>query len=112
MDSLIETFHLDIRLLLAQMINFSIVMGILYFFAIKPITKIMRDRTKRIEKSLEDAKKIDVRMLALEEQYKATINNAKKEANTIMSQAHEEAQVQKKDMINKAKEEIGSLMYE
>ena len=38
MEGLVETFHLDIKLLVAQSINFLVVLAVLYFFALKPLS--------------------------------------------------------------------------
>jgi len=110
MDSLIETFHIDIRLLLAQVINFGIVFFVLYFFALKPLIKVMSDRTKKIEKSIDDAKKIEEKLIVTEEDYKNIIAKAKKEANDILEKASVQANKKEKEMIIKAKEDIGEII--
>lgn len=110
MESLIETFHIDLKLLIAQAINFAIVFGVLYFFALKPLMKVMGDRTKTIEKSLDDAKKIEKNLAKVEEDYKGKINEAKKEASAILVKATETAEIKKTETVNKAKEEIGRII--
>lgn len=110
MDSLIETFHIDIKLLIAQAVNFAIVFSVLYFFALKPLMKVMGERTKTIEKSLDDAKKIEENLAKAEEDYKEKINEAKKETSAIIAKAMETAEIKKKESINKAKEEIGQII--
>ena len=112
MDSLIETFHIDIKLLIAQAINFAIVISVLYFFALKPLIKVMKDRTAKIEKSLEDAKKIDEKLDITEAEYKKTIAKAKKEANAILEKTQEESEARRTVMLNRAKEEIGQVISE
>ncbi len=110
MDSLIETFHIDIKLLLAQVINFGIVFFVLYFFALKPLVKVMSDRTKKIEKSIDDAKKIEEKLTVTEEEYKIIIARAQKEANNILEKAGAKADQKEKEMIVKAKEDIGQII--
>jgi F-type H+-transporting ATPase subunit b len=110
MESLIETFHIDLKLLIAQAINFAIVFGVLYFFALKPLMKVMGDRTKTIEKSLTDAKKIEKNLAKVEEDYKGKINEAKKEASEILAKAMEAAESRKREIVNKAEEEIGAII--
>lgn len=110
MDSLIETFHIDVKLLLAQIINFAVVISVLYFFALKPLIKVMKDRTATIEKSLSDAKNIEKKLNQTEADYKEKINEAKKDANAILIKAGEQAEAKKKEMLNKAKEEIGQII--
>ncbi len=112
MGSLIETFHIDVKLLIAQIINFAIVISVLYYFALKPLIKVMRDRTAKIEKSLEDAKRIDEKMDKTEAEYKEALASAKKEANEILTQARADADVKKEELVKKAKEEIGKLINE
>lgn len=110
MESLVETFHLDVKLLIAQIINFAIVFAILYFFALKPLMRVMQDRTKKIEKSVDNAKKIEERLASSEEDYNKKMALAKKEANIIINKAGEQAEVKKKEIIIKAKEEVGQII--
>lgn len=110
MESLIETFHIDVKLLIAQAVNFAIVFSVLYFFVLKPLVKTMGDRTKTIEKGLDDAKKIEENLAKAENDYKEKINEAKKEASAILAKTMESAEAKKKETINKAKEEIGQII--
>lgn len=110
MDSLIEVFHIDIKLLLAQMINFAIVFGVIYYFVLKPLMKVMGERTEKIEKSLEDAKEIERKMEETQKEYNLKITEAKKEANDILTKANETAEKKKIEIVEKAKGEIGILI--
>lgn len=110
MESLIETFHIDIKILVAQAINFTIVLVVLYFFALKPLIRTMTDRTKKIEKSVEDAKRIEERLTNAEGEYEKKIVEAKKGANKIMRNSREQAEARKKEMMNRAKEEVGQII--
>ncbi|MDA3840017.1 MAG: F0F1 ATP synthase subunit B [Patescibacteria group bacterium] len=112
MDSLIETFHIDLRLLVAQMINFAIVISVLYFFALKPLMKVMDERSKKIEKSIEEAKSIEEKLQKTNADYKEAMSNAKKEANLIMEKTNAQAEERKEEMLKKAKLEIGAVINE
>ena len=57
MDSIIETFHIDWKTIIAQAVNFGIVFVVLYIFALKPLGKLMKERSEKIEGGLSDAKK-------------------------------------------------------
>ena len=52
MDSLITTFHIDWKIVIAQVINFGIVFAVLYFFALKPLSKLMKEREDIISKAI------------------------------------------------------------
>jgi len=110
MESLISTFHIDARILFAQAVNFGIVFSILYFFALKPLVSVMKDRTEKIEKSLNDAKNIDAKLAETKEDYNKIIIEAKKEASEILEKSRHEAELRKTEMVNKAKEEIGTII--
>ena len=110
MDSLVSTFHLDIKLLIAQIINFAIVFAVLYFFALKPLLKVMAERTGTIEKSLADAKKIEENLNRAEGERQEVVNAAKKEAGLILERVSAEAEEKREEMAAKAKEEIGQII--
>ena len=54
--NIIEMFHLDWKLLIAQAINLGIVVFVLWFIVFKPLAKKITQRNKEIEKGLENAK--------------------------------------------------------
>ena len=112
MESLIEIFHIDAKLLLAQAVNFGIVFSVLYFFALKPLAKVMRERTEKIEKSLEDAVAIKEKMEQVKEECTAIITQAKKDASEILVKADKVAEERKKETIDKAKEEISRIIVQ
>lgn len=110
MDSLISTFHLDLKLIIAQLVNFTVVAVVLWFFALKPLIKVMSERTKTIEKSLSDAKKIEDRLAKTEAEKRQILEVTKKEAAGILEETNKKAEVNKKEMVDKAKSEIEKLV--
>ena len=110
MDSLIETFHIDWRLLIAQIVNFSIVFAVLYWFAFKPLARVMAERTSKIAKGLDDAKRVEEKLAQTQAEFNKAVALAKKQANAILEKAAAEGETRKKEMILKAKEEIGAII--
>ena len=47
MESIISTFHIDWKIIITQMINISIVFFVLYIYAIKPLFKMMEERSEK-----------------------------------------------------------------
>ena len=103
MDSLIDTFHIDWRLIIAQMVNFGIVIIVLYKFAIKPLGKLMEDRSAKIAGGLTDAKKHKELLGETEAEYKKVIAEARKESQELISVAKKDAESVREDLIAKAK---------
>lgn len=110
MDTLIDTFHLDLKLFIAQLVNFGIVFGVLYWFALKPLVKTMADRTKKIEQGLQDAKDAASRLDESRAEQLLIIKEAKKEAQEIVEKARVLSDQMREEMIAKAKEEIGVII--
>lgn len=110
MDSLVSAFHLDIKLLLAQLINFGVVFVILYFLIFKPLFKTTGERSATIEKSLKEAKEIEERLNKTKAEQVVLIQEAKQEAMKILEEASRKADQKKAELVEKAKEEIGALI--
>jgi len=110
MESLISTFNINFSLLIAQLVNFGIVFSVLYFFAFKPLTKVMRERSEKIEKSLKDAEEIEKRLSLTAEEQEEIIANAKREANAILEEANLKGEERKGALVAKAKDEIGKII--
>ncbi len=70
MDSIISTFHIDWKIIIAQAINFVVVFVVLYIFALKPLGKLMAERAEKIKKGIDDSKKADELMQKATEEYK------------------------------------------
>ena len=103
MDSFITTFHIDWKIIIAQGINFIIVLAVLYFLAIKPLKKVMSERTNTIEKGLKDAKENALVIERSKQEYEKTIAQAKQEAHELFQEGKKEAEVKKTEMLEEAK---------
>lgn len=110
MESLISTFHIDLSLLIAQLINFAIVFSVLYFFAFKPLVKVMAERSEKIAKSLQEADEIEKRLTSSLEAKEEIILAAKKQANLIIEEANQRGEANRNELVAKAKEEIGEVI--
>jgi F-type H+-transporting ATPase subunit b len=91
MDELIKTFHIELNLLVAQIVNFTIVLVVLYKFAYKPVLKTLNDRTKKIDKGIKDSELAAKKLSEITEKEKEVLTKAKKEAQEIMKKAEIEA---------------------
>lgn len=91
MQELISTFHIDVSLLVAQIINFVFVFVILYFIAVKPLHKAMESRQETITQGLSDAKEHHKLLAETELHYKAALQEARKEAGVIIDNAKKNA---------------------
>jgi F-type H+-transporting ATPase subunit b len=101
-QELIRQFGVDWKLLLAQVVNFLVLLYLLKRFAYGPVIAMLHERRRKIEEGLkasEDAKK---RLAAAEQTRTAIILKAEEEAVGLVSQAEETAKDQAKTIVNAA----------
>jgi F-type H+-transporting ATPase subunit b len=110
MDSFIETFHIDWKIIIAQTINFAIVLFILYFLMIKPLKKIMSERSTTIEGGLNDAKTNKELLGKTKKEYDDVLIKAKKEAHDIFQEGKKEAESKKAEMLENANKEVEGIV--
>ena len=110
MDSLISTFHIDWKIILAQVINFGVVFVVLYVYALKPLSKLMSERSEKIDKGINDAKKNEETLKATKSEYDTVMAQAKVEANKIFQDGKKEAEVKKAQMLETARKEVETMI--
>lgn len=88
----IKNFGIQPTLLLAQIVNFLIILFLLRKFFFGPITKMLDDRKKRIEESLKNADFIEEKLEKTKEESKKIIDEAQKNAQQLLSDAKAQAQ--------------------
>lgn len=110
MDALIETFHLDAKLIIAQLVNFVIVLGVLWWFALKPLIKIMQERSDTIAKSLAQAKAIEEKMAAADSERAAVLTKAKQDALAVLALAKQDAAAVQQEALQKTKGEVEKIV--
>ncbi len=110
MEDISKIFHIDWKLLLAQVINFSLVLFLLQRFAFGPISKVLKERTKKIEDGLSMAQEAKKSLSFAEAKVAEMINEAKAESQKIVSRSQEEAEKIRQSEIEKTKSETEKLI--
>lgn len=110
MEELIKTFHIDIKLIIAQLVNFGIVLFVLKKFAYGPVLKMMQERTEKIEKGMADAESAGKKILEIAEKEKEVLVQARKEAQEIVTKAEEIAKKNKEEIITEAKNQSEKIL--
>lgn len=105
-EGVLGTFGLHGDLFLAQLVNFLLVLLVLWRFVYKPILGMLDKREKDVAQSLQNVEEIEKRMKASEKEREAMLIDARKEAQAIIEAAMKETDVRKNDMIDAAKKEV------
>jgi len=96
---------IDFKVMIAQIINFGILIAVLTKLLYKPILHTLDQRRKRIEESLKMAKEIETKSAKVEEEMDHKRNVAKKEAAEIVGDAKSTAEKDRAKILVSAAEE-------
>jgi len=114
---MLDKLGIDLPQLLAFVINFFLLLGLLTLVLYKPVTRMLDDRAAKIKQSLDQAERMKQEMVHAEEEVKAQIEAGRKEGQAIIVQASQtgdrlreearaEARKEAETVIGKARAEI------
>jgi F-type H+-transporting ATPase subunit b len=106
---LIDKLGIDLKLLIAQAVNFGILLFILTKLIYKPILNLLDKRKKMIEENVENTEKIEERLEKIEEEKEKIMAKASEDAMAAVEKAKKEADEEKQKILTNAKKEISSL---
>lgn len=96
--------------LIAQIINFVILLALLYLFAYKPILKMLDKRSEKIKESMDQAERIKQQTAQTEEQVKAQLDAARKEGQALIAQASKLGEKLKEEARKEARQEAETVI--
>lgn len=105
MEDIPKIFHIEWKILLAQSINFGLVVFLLWRYAFGPIGKVLNERTAKIEGGLRMAEEAKKNLADTEEKTRVIIQEAKRESERIVKEAFDDAEKVRAEEIAKSKEE-------
>ncbi len=82
-----EGLGINLPSLLAQIVNFAILLGILYLVAYKPVMRMLDERSRRIKESMEQTEEIKQQAEKAEEEFKKRIEQAGRKGQEIIDRA-------------------------
>jgi len=108
---------INLPVLLAQVVNVVILLGLLYLVAYKPIMRMLDERSRRIKESMEQADSIKEQAARAEEEVKKQLEAASREGQEriaravrvgeeVKQKAQQEARQEAEVLISRARTEI------
>ena len=112
-----DKIGINLATLIVQIVSFLVLLAILYFFAYKPILKMLDERARKIKESVDEVQKVKEQAAQAEEEFRKKIEAASKEGQEVISkamrtgeEARQRAQVEAKQeaqvLVDKARVEI------
>jgi len=89
MEGGLGSLGINVSTLLAQVINFVILFGLLYLVAYKPIMRMLDERSRRVKESIEQTEEIKEQAEMAEKETAKRIQEANKESQKIIQKAEQ-----------------------
>ncbi len=105
-----KEFGLDVGLLLSQMVNFGLLVFLLYILAYKPLLRKIEQRAARIKKGLDDAEHAEQMLAEAEEHYRSELQQARQDAREVVERATRSAEQQREEILAQARQEAHDLI--
>lgn len=107
---IIKEFGINPILLLAQIVNFTILLLLLKKFLYKPILKVLEDRKSTVAKSLKQAEEIEKRLEQTALEQEKLLLAASTESNKIISDSKKEAHELAEKTLEQTKQTINEML--
>lgn len=95
-----------------QLINFILLVVVLYLILYKPLFKTIKERTEKIKKGLDLTEKMELEYKKLEGTKQEIIESAQKEATKIISTAEEKATQRSQKLIDETNKKGEEMLKE
>lgn len=109
MQQLLSVFGVDWHLLIAQVVNFSIVLAALWYFLYTPVFKVLTERKNLIAKGIEDAARANEMLAGADGEAAKRIAAANAESEKMVSAARAAAQAEKVRLLKEAEERAATV---
>ena len=110
MGDLIQALGIQWSVLIAQMVNFVILIVVLTKFVYKPILKVIDDRRALVADSMKKVEEIDCQKEIIDSERTAILRKADEEAGALLERAKNEAEAMRADIERSAKQQAGQIV--
>ena len=100
----------NIPSLIAYLVNFLILLGILSVFAYKPLVRLMDQRAERIRESLEAADQARQEAASSREAVEEALNEARQQGQRLLDQTREAAERYRAEEMERARQEAEAFV--
>lgn len=110
MEDIINAFGIDVRLIIIQIVNFTILLVVLGYFLYKPILKMLADREAKIKQGITDAEAAAVALSQAEAEKKAILTTAHASAEEVANRAKSAGELAASSIVAKAENEATEVL--
>jgi len=94
MPDALERIGLHLPSLAAYLVNFLVLLGVLYLIAYRPFQRMMRERMERVQRGIAQAEAAERLVAEAEEQQERLLRDARQEARAVVESAQRQAEAE------------------
>jgi|CXWL01.1.fsa_nt_gi F-type H+-transporting ATPase subunit b len=104
MEQLFDAFGVNVSLLIAQAVNFGILLVVLWLVLYKPVMKVLDERSQKIAKGVQDAEEAEMKLKGADAVASGVVAKADLEASKLVANAREAGNTERAKLIKEAEE--------
>lgn len=102
MESILDAFGIDWKMLVAQLVNYGILIGALTWLLYRPVLRMLDERREKIAQGVLDAERAAEAAARADEEAGKVVRGAETEADSIVSSARDLATSEKTRIVKEA----------
>src|SRR3989338_5339878 len=106
MSELLHSLGIEWHILIAQVVNFAILLAILAKFVYKPVMRLLDERREGIAKALEREEKAAAKLASADTEKEKILAQARVESQALLDETKRDGEEVKKKLLASTKEEI------
>lgn len=110
MEDLILTFGIDWKLIVAQTINFAVVVVVLGYFVFVPVMRLLKERSEKIAQGLADAEAARTERESAAGERATLLLEAQHEAEKIVARAQDEGKHERNSIVKSAQDRAAQIV--
>jgi len=110
MSEIIAIFGIDWRLLFIQIINFGLLLIVLWYFLYRPVVKMIGKRQEKIAQGVDDAEQARKKLEEVEGKRKEVLTRASEEAEVVLRTTLSHAEMREREVLEEAQKRSEELL--
>jgi F-type H+-transporting ATPase subunit b len=109
MEAVFEAFGVDWRLIIIQIFNFAILLGLLWYFLYTPLLRVLSERQSKIEQGIRDAEAAETAKNKAESEGSRVVEEAHKKAEEVVEHGTVRAKEKESQILDEAKTKAAAI---
>jgi F-type H+-transporting ATPase subunit b len=106
----LEKLGINVTWLLAQVVNFGLLLFILWQFAYKPVLKMLNDRKQKIQESLDYSERVKREAAEQQKEFDRTLEETRREMQAAVAAAAQSGEKERETILVQARDDARKMI--